>query len=64
MMSDFSALCWMFGKRLYQSLGYPIGLIQIGQGGTAINSWSSTQALQACFPPEALPGKTTGASQH
>ncbi|XP_060070512.1 sialate O-acetylesterase-like [Ylistrum balloti] len=44
----FSAVCWLFGKRLSSEFGYPIGLIETNVGGTKIESWSSSDALKAC----------------
>ncbi len=46
---SFSAVCWFFGKQLYETLGYPIGLIQSAFGGTQIERWSSAEALDVCF---------------
>ena len=47
-MGGFSAVCWMFGRRLQAELGVPVGLIQIEVGGTAVERWSSTDALAKC----------------
>ncbi|KAK2154667.1 hypothetical protein LSH36_261g03016 [Paralvinella palmiformis] len=47
-MDGFSAVCYMFGKYLYQTLGYPIGLIDSTWGGTPIESWSDREALAKC----------------
>ena len=44
----FSAVCWFFGRDLYQTLNYPLGLIETAYGGTSINSWSSPQVLSSC----------------
>ncbi|VDI28937.1 sialate O-acetylesterase [Mytilus galloprovincialis] len=44
----FSAVCWLYGKLLYQNRGYPIGLITSAWGGTAIELWSSANALAKC----------------
>ncbi|XP_025099666.1 sialate O-acetylesterase-like [Pomacea canaliculata] len=44
----FSAVCWLFGKLLYEELQYPIGLIDTTWGGTPIEAWSSPDALAAC----------------
>lgn len=44
----FSAVCWLFGKRLSSQFGYPIGLMETNVGGTKIESWSSPDALNAC----------------
>ena len=44
----FSAICWLYGKALYERLGYPIGLIDTTWGGTPIQSWMSPDALKTC----------------
>lgn len=47
-MPGFSAVCWMFGRRLQAHLGVPVGLIQDDVGGTAVERWSSAEALSKC----------------
>ncbi|XP_029428930.1 sialate O-acetylesterase isoform X2 [Rhinatrema bivittatum] len=44
----FSAVCWLFGRYLYNKLQYPIGLVESCWGGTPIESWSSKRALEKC----------------
>ena len=44
----FSAVCWLFGKRIFQERGYPIGLVASAWGGTAIELWSSPNVLKLC----------------
>ncbi|XP_062450574.1 sialate O-acetylesterase isoform X2 [Rhea pennata] len=44
----FSALCWLFGRYLYETLRYPVGLLESAWGGTPIEAWSSPRALRAC----------------
>ncbi|ESO84170.1 hypothetical protein LOTGIDRAFT_177595 [Lottia gigantea] len=44
----FSAVCWLYGKYLYQTLKRPIGLIASDWGGTAVETWSSPDALKSC----------------
>uniref|UniRef100_A0A8D0BS21 Sialic acid acetylesterase n=1 Tax=Salvator merianae TaxID=96440 RepID=A0A8D0BS21_SALMN len=46
--SYFSAVCWLFGRYLFEKLNYPIGLIESSWGGTPIETWSSKKALQDC----------------
>lgn len=46
--SYFSAVCWLYGKYLYQKLLYPIGLVDTDWGGTPIEAWSSPEALAQC----------------
>ncbi|OWF44709.1 sialate O-acetylesterase-like [Mizuhopecten yessoensis] len=47
-LTSFSAVCWLFGKRLSSQFGYPIGLIESNFGGTKIELWSSPDALSQC----------------
>nr|XP_033773760.1 sialate O-acetylesterase [Geotrypetes seraphini] len=44
----FSAVCWIFGRYLYDRLQYPIGLVESCWGGTPIEAWSSSRALEMC----------------
>ncbi|XP_033740496.1 sialate O-acetylesterase-like [Pecten maximus] len=44
----FSSVCWLYGKYLYQKLGYPIGLVNTCWGGTPVEAWSSPDALAKC----------------
>ena len=46
--SYFSALCWMFGRRLYEQYGIPIGLISSNYGGTRVEAWSSPETISRC----------------
>jgi len=48
----FSAVCWLFGRNLFDELGnIPIGLISNNWGGTKVQLWSSPAALKACGQP-------------
>lgn len=47
-LANFSAVCWLFGRYLYENLNYPIGLVESCWGGTPIEAWSSPRALQQC----------------
>ncbi len=44
-----SAVCWLYGRMIHQALGgRPIGLIATTWGGTPIEVWMPTKALQDC----------------
>ncbi|XP_068440734.1 sialate O-acetylesterase [Clinocottus analis] len=47
-VAQFSAVCWLFGRYLYETLQYPIGLVESCWGGTPVEVWSSPRALQRC----------------
>lgn len=47
-LPEFSAVCWLFGRYLYEVLQYPIGLVESCWGGTPVEVWSSSRALQKC----------------
>jgi len=42
----FSAVAYYFGRKLYQSLKMPIGLIHTSWGGTEVELWTSDAALR------------------
>ncbi|TRY98482.1 hypothetical protein DNTS_012364 [Danionella cerebrum] len=46
--SHFSAVCWLFGRYLYETLKFPIGLVHSSWGGTPVEAWSSQRALLKC----------------
>jgi sialate O-acetylesterase len=56
--SDFSATAYFFGKRLYDVLGIPVGLIHSSWGSATAEAWMNSKYL-AAFPnlkmPEAIP---------
>ncbi|XP_041850929.1 sialate O-acetylesterase isoform X2 [Melanotaenia boesemani] len=47
-VAEFSAVCWLFGRYMYDYLRYPIGLVESCWGGTPVEAWSSSGALQKC----------------
>ncbi|XP_029922909.1 sialate O-acetylesterase [Myripristis murdjan] len=47
-LANFSAVCWLFGRNMYDNLKYPIGLVESCWGGTSVEAWSSSRALQHC----------------
>ncbi|XP_056622150.1 sialate O-acetylesterase [Triplophysa dalaica] len=46
--THYSAVCWLFGRYLYQTLNYPIGLVESCWGGTPVEAWSAPRALDKC----------------
>ncbi|MGE5804377.1 MAG: sialate O-acetylesterase [Ignavibacteria bacterium] len=44
--SEFSATAYFFGKKLYEELKVPIGLISSAWGGTPIQGWTSEKYLR------------------
>ncbi|XP_078687714.1 sialate O-acetylesterase-like [Branchiostoma floridae x Branchiostoma belcheri] len=55
MWNYFSALCWFYGRDLYDTLQYPIGLVASSYEGTPIEYWSSPEVLQKCDVDNTLP---------
>ena len=47
---DFSAVGYFFGRKLYQDLNVPIGLINVGWGGSVVETWSSREAILQLQP--------------
>jgi len=47
-LKSFSAICWMFGRRLFDKYSIPIGLINVDYGGTCVEAWSSPETLTKC----------------
>ncbi|KAL1256669.1 hypothetical protein QQF64_012214 [Cirrhinus molitorella] len=54
-LSHFSAVCWLFGRYLYETLKYPIGLVHSSFGGTPVEAWSSPRALKKCGLMDSVP---------
>ncbi|MFP4060438.1 MAG: sialate O-acetylesterase [Bacteroidales bacterium] len=48
-IKNFSAVGFYFGKEVLQNQGVPVGLIGSNWGGTVVETWMSTDAIQ-CFP--------------
>ncbi|HJN18508.1 MAG TPA: sialate O-acetylesterase [Armatimonadota bacterium] len=44
---NFTAAGYFFGRKLYQELGIPIGLINTSWGGTRCEAWTSAPGLEA-----------------
>lgn len=43
----FSAVAYYFGRELYHDLDVPIGLINLAWGGSAMEAWTSEEALES-----------------
>lgn len=52
-VSLFSAIGYIFGKRIHTVTGIPIGLVDTSWGGTTVEAWLARPALEAI--PEAEP---------
>lgn len=46
-VAQFSGVGYFFGRKLADSLGIPVGLIQNAVGGSPIESWTRSQRLEA-----------------
>ena len=46
---NFSAAGWYFGRKLYEELKVPVGIIHSSWGGTIIEAWMSEGTIR-CFP--------------
>ena len=46
----FSAVCWFFGKNVYDKLGgtVPIGLVSDNWGGTRVEQWTTPESTAHC----------------
>ncbi|MCC9609157.1 sulfatase-like hydrolase/transferase [Blastopirellula sp. JC732] len=45
--SEFSAVGWYFGRKLEETLNVPIGLINVGQGGSPTEAWMRRELLES-----------------
>lgn len=43
---QFSALAYFFARRLYETTGVPIGLLNVSVGGSRVESWISEEGLK------------------
>lgn len=50
--THFSAVCWFYGKELYDRYKVPIGLVSSNWGGTTVQAWTSPHTLEKCKPFE------------
>jgi sialate O-acetylesterase len=63
---DFSAVCYFFGRDLYDMVSpkRPIGLIGSYVGGTPDEAWSSTDALEKCVSSRMGAGQCRSSTTH
>ena len=45
----FSAVCWFYGRDIYDQYKIPLGLVSSNWGGTIIEAWSSVDTLKMCY---------------
>jgi len=48
MLNLFSAVCFLYGRALYDHLKVPIGLIESSWGGTSVETWMPNEAIEDC----------------
>lgn len=51
-LGQFSAVCWLFGRYLYDKMQYPVGLIETCWGGTPVEAWISKRVVHHCAVPD------------
>ncbi len=47
-VGSFSAAAFYFGRDLHETLGVPIGLVNVSWGGSTVEAWTRQAALEAC----------------
>ncbi len=45
-ISEFSAVAYLFGRKLHKDLNVPIGLIETAWGGTVVEAWTDANSLK------------------
>lgn len=45
-VKEFSAIGYVFGRRLHMALGVPIGLIDASVGGTTVETWTPREVIE------------------
>lgn len=53
-VKEMSAIGFVFGKRLHEVTGVPIGLIDTSIGGTTVEAWTPLKATQASDNPQTM----------
>ena len=49
--THFSAICWFFGKAMYEELHVPIGLVSFSNNGSPLQTWCPPSVLTECGSP-------------
>ncbi|XP_072013829.1 sialate O-acetylesterase-like [Amphiura filiformis] len=44
----FSAVCWFYGRDLYDTYKVPVGIISTNWGATPVEAWSSPDVINSC----------------
>jgi sialate O-acetylesterase len=47
-LGEYSAVCFLYARNIYDKLKIPIGLVKAEVGGTEIEPWSPSEALEHC----------------
>ena len=47
-LGEYSAVCFLYARNLYDNLKIPLGLVKAEVGGTEIEPWSPPKALETC----------------
>ncbi|HAS83034.1 MAG TPA: hypothetical protein DCS43_10275 [Verrucomicrobia bacterium] len=58
-MRDFSAIGYIFARRLYMATQVPIGMINVSRGGTTVETWTPLAVLRQIDRKQAGTGNTS-----
>jgi len=47
-LGEYSAVCFLYARYIYDQLKIPIGLVKAEVGGTEIEAWSPSYSLDGC----------------
>lgn len=63
-VSDFSAIGYLFGRNLQAFLDVPVGIIQATWGGSPIEAWMGSEAIENVSKKRKLKGGATSSAIH